>query len=81
MLQAAIDGQGVALASESIVRADLEAGRLVKPFDVDLDADNAYYLVAPPRAFARPNGQAFRDFLLAELAAEAARDETRPDGV
>ncbi len=70
VLQAAIDGQGVALASESIVRADLEAGRLVKPFDVDLDADNAYYLVAPPRAFERPNVQAFRDFLLAELAAE-----------
>jgi DNA-binding transcriptional LysR family regulator len=50
------------------------AGRLVKPFDVDLDLDrdNAYYLVAPPRAFERPNVQAFRDFLLAELAAEDA---------
>ncbi len=68
--QAAIDGQGVALESESIVRADLEARRLVKPFDVDLDRDNAYYLVAPPRHFERPNVQAFRDFLLAELAAE-----------
>ncbi len=68
--QAAIDGQGVALESESIVRADLEARRLVKPFDVDLDRDNAYYLVAPPRHFDRPNVQAFRDFLLAELAAE-----------
>ena len=68
--QAAIDGQGVALESESIVRADLEAGRLVKPFDVDLDEHNAYYLVAPPRHFDRPNVQAFRDFLLSELAAE-----------
>jgi len=68
--QAAIDGQGVALESESIVRADLEARRLVKPFDVDLDRDNAYYLVAPPRHFDRPNVQAFRDFLLSELAAE-----------
>ncbi len=36
----------------------------------DLDRDNAYYLVAPPRAFERRNVQAFRDFLLAELAAE-----------
>jgi LysR family glycine cleavage system transcriptional activator len=69
--QAAIDGQGVALESETLIRADLEAGRLVKPFDIDLDADNAYYLVAPPRAFDRPNVQAFRDFLLAELGAEA----------
>jgi LysR family glycine cleavage system transcriptional activator len=61
----------VALESETLIRADLEAGRLVKPFDIDLDADNAYYLVAPPRAFDRPNVQAFRDFLLAELGAEA----------
>ncbi len=68
--QAAIDGQGVALTSENLIREDLAAGRLVKPFDVDLDAHNAYYLVAPPRAFERPNVQAFRDFLLAELAAE-----------
>jgi LysR family glycine cleavage system transcriptional activator len=74
VLQAAMDGQGVALVSESIVRAELDAGRLVKPFDVDLDADNAYYLVAPPRAFERPNVQAFRDFLLAELAAEGRGD-------
>jgi len=70
VLQAAIDGQGVALTSEAIVRAELDDGRLVKPFDVDLDTDNAYYLVAPPRAFERPNVQAFRDFLLAELKAE-----------
>jgi len=70
VLQAAIDGQGVALTSEAIVRAELDAGRLVKPFDIDLDADNAYYLVAPPKAFERPNVQAFRDFLLAELEAE-----------
>jgi LysR family glycine cleavage system transcriptional activator len=70
VLQAAMDGQGVALTSENIVRADIAAGRLVKPFDVDLDADNAYYLVAPPKAFERADVQAFRDFLLAELKAE-----------
>ena len=70
--QAAIDGQGVALGLASLMREDLAAGRLVKPFDIDLDADNAYYLVAPPRNFERPNVQAFRDFLLAELKADEA---------
>jgi LysR family glycine cleavage system transcriptional activator len=80
VLQAAIDGQGVALTSEAIVRAELDAGRLVKPFDIDLDADNAYYLVAPPRAFERPNVRAFRDFLLAEIEAEAVKEDTQPDG-
>ena len=72
VLQAAIEGQGVALATDNVIRADLDAGRLVKPFDIDLDADNAYYLVAPPRNFEQPNVQAFRDFLLAELAADEA---------
>lgn len=82
LIQAAIDGQGVALASERMVRGEIAAGRLVKPFDVDLDADNAYYLVAPPKAFERPSVQAFRDFLLAELAAEAggAAEQTTLSG-
>ncbi len=78
--QAVLNGQGVALAEENLVGSDLAAGRLVKPFDIDLDDDNAYYLVAPPKAFERPNVQAFRDFLLAEIAAEGRGDETRPDG-
>lgn len=68
--QAVLGGQGVALAEENLIRAELAAGRLVMPFDVDLNADNAYYLVAPPKAFERPNIQAFRDFLLAELEDE-----------
>ncbi len=68
--QAAIDGQGVAMGTANLTREDLDAGRLVKPFDIDLDRDNAFYLVAPPRNFERPNVQAFRDFLLAELEAE-----------
>ncbi len=72
--QAAIDGQGVVLSSEALVREDLAAGRLVKPFDVDLDEHNAYYLVAPPRAFERRNVQAFHDFLLAELAETTCLD-------
>lgn len=72
--QAVLDGQGVALGEVNLIRADLAAGRLAIPFDVDLNRDNAYYLVAPPRNFERPHVQAFRDFLLAELAV----DETRP---
>ncbi len=68
--QAVLNGQGVVLAEENLIRTELAAGRLCKPFDVDLNADNAYYLVAPPKAFERPNVQAFRDFVLAELEAE-----------
>jgi DNA-binding transcriptional LysR family regulator len=39
MMQAAVEGQGVALAFEALVDADLAAGRLVEVFDVELLPD------------------------------------------
>lgn len=70
LLQAAIDGQGVALGRSALVAADLAAGRLVKPFDVVLPFDLAYYLVCPEASADRPKIVAFRDWLLAEARAE-----------
>src|SRR5690606_33302350 len=39
VLQAAIEGQGVVLASLPLVHADLRAGRLVRPFPVDIEVE------------------------------------------
>jgi LysR family transcriptional regulator, glycine cleavage system transcriptional activator len=47
LIQAAIEGQGVALASEPLVQTDLIAGRLVKPFDIELPVALAFYAVYP----------------------------------
>ncbi len=47
LIQAAIEGQGVALASEPLVQTELAAGRLVKPFDIDLPVALAFYAVYP----------------------------------
>ncbi len=44
-LQAAAAGQGVALASEPLVRDSLAAGLLVKPFALELDAGFGYDVV------------------------------------
>jgi len=44
-LQAAIDGQGVALAQQLLVEADMTAGRLVKPFEIEAPLEVSYYLV------------------------------------
>ncbi len=63
MLQAAIDGQGVALGRTAIVADELADGRLVKPFDVERPADYAYYFVCPKDAVDRPRIRAFRDWL------------------
>jgi len=69
-LQAAIDAQGVALGRTPLVDDDLRDGRLVKPFDISLANDWAYYVVGPPGAWVRPKVAAVRDWLLAEARAE-----------
>jgi LysR family glycine cleavage system transcriptional activator len=68
--RATLDGQGVALGRTDLIAEHLAAGRLVRPFDLDLDTDYAYYVVYPPKSLERPKVKAFRDFVLAEAAAE-----------
>ena len=69
VLQAAVDGAGVALARSVMVRDDLAAGRLVRPFGArgELPA-LAYYVVHRPEAEAMPQVVAFRDWLVEEAA-------------
>ncbi|WP_299619491.1 transcriptional regulator GcvA [Pelagibius sp.] len=66
MMQAAIEGQGVALGQWVLVADDLAAGRLVEPFDLRVPSDGAYYLVTPPGAEARPKVKVFCDWLETE---------------
>ncbi len=70
LIQAALGGQGVALATLAFVAEDLAAGRLVKPFDLSLETEFAYFIVYPPDAIEQPKVRAFRDFLLAEAASD-----------
>ncbi|WP_312784324.1 transcriptional regulator GcvA [Acidovorax temperans] len=67
VLQAAIDGQGVALARSVMAHDDLAAGRLVRLFpQVRLESTLAYYVVYRPECIAQPKVAAFRDWLLRE---------------
>ena len=75
VIQAAIEGQGVALCDYTLLRDDLDAGRLVLPFEIVLPGDYAHYIVTPPGALKRPKVKAFRDFLLAEAAAEQGAEQ------
>ncbi len=70
LLEAAIAGQGVALAREVLARRELEAGRLVRPFEMSLPTRFAYYVVSPEETAERPKVRLFRDWLLAEGAVE-----------
>jgi LysR family glycine cleavage system transcriptional activator len=64
LIQAAIDGQGIALGSTTFVTDLLESGRLVKPFDVTLVNEFAYYVVYPEAHLKNPAVRAFKDWLL-----------------
>jgi LysR family glycine cleavage system transcriptional activator len=67
-VQAAIDGMGVALGHSNLVEADLKAGRLVAPFDLNIPLEAAYYVVAPPDRWDLPKIVAFREWLVREAA-------------
>jgi len=70
VLQAAIDGQGVALVPFPFAQDEVDAGRLLKPFDVELAPSRSYYLLWRPGARRRPEIAAVADWLLAETASE-----------
>ena len=73
LIDAAIDGQGVALARTALATWDLLNGRLVKPFDLGLRLSRTYWIVCPSTASMKPKITTFRDWLLAETAEDARR--------
>jgi LysR family glycine cleavage system transcriptional activator len=72
MLQAAVDGQGIALARRSLIGTDIRNGLLVRPFDIDVPAPRRFYLVYPPRLAGSPKLAAFREWLIEEIRNDAA---------
>jgi LysR family glycine cleavage system transcriptional activator len=72
-LDAAVDGQGVALARTALATWDLIAGRLVRPFKQSLPVSYAYWIVCPKATAELPKIAAFREWLLAEAADDRRR--------
>jgi LysR family glycine cleavage system transcriptional activator len=69
-LQAAAAGQGVALASSALLGDDLEAGRLVRPFnELSVQGPYGFHIVCPRHTAEREKVAAFRAWALAEAAA------------
>ena len=66
MLEAALSGHGVALGRTPLVQDDLINGRLVKPFELSLPGDYAYYVVSPEESVDLPKVKAFREWLVME---------------
>ena len=65
-LQAAIQGHGIALGSESLASDELASGHLIRLFDLALPLGFAYHLVHPEETAAVPKVAAFANWILAE---------------
>ncbi len=72
VIEAAVNGRGVALAKRALAQADLDAGRLVAPFQIATAVDFAYYVVHPKAKGRLPQVKAFVSWLTAEAQAHEA---------
>ncbi len=70
VVQAAIEGQGIALIGSVIAEAELSAGRLVRPLEHTIPLAFAYYFVCAKSKAKLPRVQAFRQWLLHEVHSE-----------
>ena len=68
VLQAALDGQGVALGVFPFVREDVESRRLEKPFDIELMPERSFYLLSRPSSPRTREVSVVQDWILGEAA-------------
>jgi LysR family glycine cleavage system transcriptional activator len=68
VMQAAIDGGGVALGVFPFIDGDVADGRLIRPFDVDLYPTRAYHLLTRPKARATPEIRTVCEWIESEAA-------------
>src|SRR5260221_561901 len=73
VIDAAIDGQGIALARTTLATWDLINGRLAIPFDQTLRLSKTYWIVCPKATAMLPKIATFRAWLLAEAAEDMRR--------
>ena len=73
VIDAAVNGQGIALARTGLAASDLISGRLVRPFSLALQVSYAYWIVCPKATAELPKIVTFRSWLLDEAAEDMRR--------
>lgn len=68
LIDAAIDGHGVALARTTLAAWDIINKRLVRPFTIALPLSKSYWIVCPKATASLPKLIAFRHWLLAQAS-------------
>jgi LysR family transcriptional regulator, glycine cleavage system transcriptional activator len=70
IIDAAINGQGIALARTTLAAWDVINGRLVRPFTESLRLAKTYWIVCPKATASLPKIVTFREWLLAEASSD-----------
>ena len=73
VIDAAVNGQGIALARSTLAAWDLINKRLIAPFAETIPLSSAYWIVAPLATTDLPKIATFREWLLAEALADRER--------
>ncbi len=73
VIDAAVDGQGIALARTTLAAWDLINGRLIRPLAETLRLSKTYWVICPKATSTLPKITTFRDWLLAEAADDTRR--------
>jgi DNA-binding transcriptional LysR family regulator len=80
-VQYALSGEGLALVDPVLFQEEIEAGRLVRPFDLQVDDGYGYYLSIHPDDLDRPEISLFRTWIIRRFSrphgAPAAAPTTR----
>ena len=75
LIDAAVDGHGIALARTTLAAWDLINKRLVRPFRVVLPLSKSYWIASPTATASLPKLVAFRNWLLAQASEDTRRLE------
>jgi LysR family glycine cleavage system transcriptional activator len=79
MVQAAVEGMGVALGHSLMIARELEQGTLVSLFDARVTAPARYLLVTAPGSAKKPQVRAFRNWILNQAEARSANEKREPE--
>jgi LysR family transcriptional regulator, glycine cleavage system transcriptional activator len=73
LIDAAVNGQGAALARTLIAASDILSKKLVQPVQFSMPLRTSYWIVCPKPSAAQPKIKLFRDWLIAEAAEDLRR--------
>ena len=79
VIQAALDGQGIALGWSRLIEGSLRRGALVRAIEATTRSSQAHFLVTPRDRPLAPQALLFRDWLIATAAREPDPADDLPD--